>query len=306
MNRLCANRMPRREGGIALTHMLTEDGMIESEMTVTRLAQDHYYVLSAAVGELHDLDMLTQGKRHGEDVTIVNISDDYGMLVLAGPRARDVLAKLTDADLGNNAFPWLSAREIDVAGVPTRALRVNYAGELGWELHHPMASMAGLYDAVMAAGEEFGIANFGVYALNSLRLEKAYRGWGAELTNEITMIEADMERFLKLDKDAFVGREASLESKAAGPRSTLVYLTVDADDSDCMGNEPVIAEDRIIGVTTSGGYGHTVAKSIAFAYVEPAYAAPGTSLEVRLLGRSYKATVMAEPLYDPRNERPRA
>ena len=305
LNRLCANRMPRREGGIALTHMLTEDGMIESEMTVTRLAADHYYVLSGAVAELHDLDMLTQGKRRGEDVTITNISDDYGMLVLTGPRARDVLAKLTQADLGNSAFPWLTGQQIEIAGVPTRALRVSYAGELGWELHHPMASMAGLYEALMVAGEEFGIANFGVYALNSLRLEKGYRGWGAELTNEITMIEADMERFLKLDKDDFVGREASRMSKDGGPRSVLVYLTVDAADSDCMGNEPVIADDRIVGVTTSGGYGHAVGKSIAFAYVEPDFAAPGTSLEVPLLGRTYKATVAAEPLYDPANEQMR-
>ena len=305
LNRLCANRMARREGGITLTHMLTKDGMIESEMTVTRMAADHFYVLSGAVAELHDLDMLVQGRNDGEDVTITNLSDDYGMLALTGPRARDVLAKLTDADLGSDAFPWLTAREIDIAGVPTRALRVSYAGELGWELHHPMASMAGLYDALMAAGEEFGIANFGVYALNSLRLEKAYRGWGAELTNEITMVEADMERFLKLDKDGFVGHEASLKSKADGPRSTLVYLTVEADDSDCMGNEPVIADDRVIGVTTSGGYGHAVGQSIAFAYVEPAFAAPGTSLEVPLLGQSCKATVLAEPLYDPGNERMR-
>jgi len=305
LNRLCANRMAKRQGGIALTHMLTDDGMIESEMTITRLAADHYYVLSGAVAELHDLDMLTQGRRDGEDVTITNVSDDYGMLVLTGPRARDVLAGLTDADLGNQAFPWLTAREITVAGVPTRALRMSYAGELGWELHHPMASMAGLYDALMAAGEEFGIANFGVYALNSLRLEKGYRGWGAELTNEITMTEADMERFLKLDKDDFIGRRAALKSKADGPRSTLVYMVVDADDSDCAGNEPVIAGDRVIGVTTSGGYGHAVAKSIAFAYVEPSFSTPGTSFEVRLLGRSYKATVMAEPLYDPLNERMR-
>jgi dimethylglycine dehydrogenase len=306
MSRLCANRMPRREGGIALTHMLTNDGMIESEMTVTRLADDHFYVLSAAVGELHDLDMLVQGRHENEDAAITNLSDDYAMLALTGPRARHVLAKLTDADLSNEAFPWLTAREIDVAGVPTRALRVSYAGELGWELHHPMASMAGLYDALMAAGEEHGIANFGVYALNSLRLEKAYRGWGAELTNEITMTEADMERFLKLDKEDFIGRAAALKSQSDGPRSKLVYLTVDADDSDCMGNEPVMADDRIIGVTTSGGYGHAVQKSIAFAYVEPDYAAPGTRFEVRMLGHARQATVMADALYDPGNERPRA
>ncbi len=303
LNRLCANRMPTRQGGIVLAHMLTRDAMIESEVTVTRIADDRFYVLSAAVAELHDLDMLVQGKLDSEDVTIENLSDDYGMLVLTGPRARDVLSKVTDADLGNNAFPWLTGQEIDVAGVPTRALRVSYAGELGWELHHPMAQMEGLYDALMAAGEEFGIANFGVYALNSLRMEKGYRGWGSELTNELTMVEADMERFVKMKKDDFVGRDALIIRKEEGVDTKLVYLTVDADDADCMGNEPIIADGRVVGVTTSGGYGHAVGQSLAFAYVEPAFAEPGTSLEVIILDQSQSVTVVAEPLYDAQNEK---
>ena len=306
LNRLCANRMPRRDGGVVLAHMLTEDGMIESEVTVTRLGPGRFYVLSAAVAELHDLDMLVKGARDGEDVAVTNVSSDYGMLVLTGPRARDVLAKLTDADLGNNAFPWLTGREIAVAGMPTRAIRVSYAGELGWELHHPMARMEALYDALMMAGEEFGVANFGAYALNSLRIEKGYRGWGAELTNELTMIEADMERFVKLDKDDFVGREALVRRKEEGIATRLVYLTVDAVDAECMGNEPVFAGGRMIGVTTSGGYGHAVGKSIAFAYVEPEFATPGTRLESQILGETRRMTIVAEPLYDPGNERLRA
>ena len=306
LNRLCANRMPSRAGGVVLAHMLTGDGMIESEVTVTRLADDRFYVLSAAIGELHDLDMLVQGRRDGEDVTIENVSNDFGMLVLTGPRARDVLAKLTDAELGNNAFPWLTGREIEVAGMPTRALRVSYAGELGWELHHPMDRMEGLYDALMEAGEEFGIANFGVYALNSLRMEKCYRGWGSELTNELTMIEADMGRFLKLDKEDFVGREATARRKQEGVSTQLVYLTVDAADADCMGNEPIFVDGRLVGVTTSGGYGHATGQSIAFAYVEPEFAAPGSGLEIQILGEARNATVVGEPLYDPRNERLRA
>ena len=306
LNRLFANRMPRRAGGIVLAHMLTGDGMIESEATITRLAEDRFYLLSGAVAELHDLDMLVHGKRDGEDVAIANVTDDYGVLVLSGPRARDVMRKLTDADLGNNAFPWLTGQEIEVAGVLTRALRISYVGELGWELHHPMAEMAGLYDAIMAAGEEFGIANFGLYAMNCLRVEKAYRGWGAELTNEITMIEADMERFVNLDKGDFVGREALVKRKQTGVGTRLVYLTVDAGDAECMGNEPVLADGRVVGMTTSGGYGHAVGQSIAFAYVEPAHAAPGTEIEVAILGDPRRARVVAEPLYDPNNEKLRA
>ncbi len=306
LDRLFANRMPRRVGRVVLAHMLTEDGMIESEATITRLAEHRFYILSGAVAELHDLDLLAQAKRDGEEVTIDNVTADYGVLVVSGPRARDVLAKLTDADLGNDAFPWLTGKEIDVAGVPTRALRVSYVGELGWELHHPIAEMARLYDAVWTAGEAFGIADFGVYAMNCLRMEKGYRGWGAELTNEITMIEADMERFVNYDKGEFVGRAALLKRKQEGVAMSLVYLTVEADDAEAMGNEPVLVGDRVVGVTTSGGYGHAVGKSLAFAYVEPALAAPGSELEIVILGESRRATVVAEPLYDPQNERMRA
>ncbi|SVD99065.1 uncharacterized protein METZ01_LOCUS451919, partial [marine metagenome] len=161
----------------------------------------------------------------------------------------------------------------------------------------------GLYDALMAAGEEFGIANFGVYALNSLRMEKGYRGWGSELTNELTMVEADMERFVKMKKDDFIGRDALVIRNEEGVDTTLVYLTVDADDADCMGNEPIMADGRVIGVTTSGAYGHTVGQSIAFAYVEPAFAEPGTTLEVLILDQPRAVTVVAEPLYDAKNER---
>jgi dimethylglycine dehydrogenase len=306
LNRLFANRMPRRVGGIALAHMLTEDGMIESEFTVTRLGEDRYYLLSAAVAELHDLDMLEQGRGADEQVRIANVTDDFGVLVLTGPKSRDVLAQVTDADLGNNAFPWLTAREIEVAGVPLRALRVSYAGELGWELHTPMAEMARVYDALMAAGEAHGIANFGAYALNSLRMEKAYKGWGAELTNEITMVEADMERFVRMDKGDFVGREALARRKEEGIALRCVYLQIGDGDADPLGNEPILDGERVVGVSTSGGYGHAVAKTLAFAYVEPGLAEPGSQVEIEILGERRKAEVLGEPAYDPLNERLKA
>ena len=306
LDRLFANRLPRRAGGIALAHMLTEAGRIESECTVTRLADDRFYLLSAAVAELHDLDLLEQGRRTGERAEIANVTDDFGVLVLTGPRAREVLARLTDADLANAAFPWLTAREIAVAGVPLRALRVSYAGELGWELHTPMAELAKVYDALMAAGQAHGIANFGAYALNSLRLEKAYKGWGAELTNEITMIEADMERFVRMDKGDFVGREALARRKEEGIALKCVYLRVDDGDADPRGNEPVYDGERIVGVSTSGGYGHAVGQTLAFAYVEPRLAAPGSRVALGILGERRGAEVLAEPAYDPANAHLRA
>ncbi len=179
-------------------------------------------------------------------------------------------------------------------------------GELGWELHCPMDRLAGLYDAVWSAGEALGIANFGVYAVNSLRMEKAYKGWGVELTNEITMVEAGMERFVAYDKEDFIGKAATLRVKQAGMETQLVYLDVEPGDCDVHGGEPVIADGKVVGVTTSGGYGHATGKSLGFAYVEPALAAPGSGFEIDLLGAPRAATVLAEPIYDPQNARLRA
>jgi dimethylglycine dehydrogenase len=186
-----------------------------------------------------------------------------------------------------------------------RALRVSYVGELGWELHHPMTQMEKLYDALMDAGKEFDIANFGLYAVNAMRLEKGYKAWGSELTTEITTVEAGLDRFVKLDKE-FIGKEVVLKRMQSGGDIQLVYVAVDAADADVAGNEPVYDGDRIIGITTSGAYGYRVEQSVAFAYVEPKYAAPGSSFDIAILGERRRATVQAEPLYDPKNERMRA
>ena len=235
LDRIFANKLPK-DGGIMLGHLLNDNGFIESEMTVTRLAADHYYVLSAAAAQLYDMDQLAWRKREGEAVTITDVTDEFGVLVLAGPKARDVLAACTTADLGNAAFPWLTGKTIDVAGVAgVRALRVNYVGELGWELHVPRAGMVAVFEALRAAGKPHGLALFGTYAMNSLRMEKAYRGWGSELTAEIDMFEASMERFIRLEKPDFIGKAASHSKKQRGERIKLVYLAVETTDSDCDG-----------------------------------------------------------------------
>ena len=305
LDRVIANRVPRRDGRVVLAHALTELGGIESEFTVTRFDERRFYLLSAAVAQIHDHDWLVQHREEGEEVAIADVTDDYGALAVTGPRSRELLAKLTDADLGNDAFPWLSAREIEVAGVPLRALRVSYVGELGWELHHPMDRMESLYDAVMAAGEEFGVANFGLYAMNSMRMEKGYKAWGLELTTELTPIEGGLDRFVDMDSP-FIGREAVVERERKGVDTRLVYLSLDAVDADAHGNEPVYAGERVVGLTTSGAYGYAVEQSIAFAFVEPDLAGPGTELEVAILGRRCAARVLEQPLYDPANRRLRA
>lgn len=301
LNRLCANKIPTREGGITLTHMLTNDGCIESEVTITNLGGGKYYVLSSIVAQIHDYDWMVQHKLDGEDVTITDVTDVTGMLLVTGPSSRDLLSKITNADLGNEAFRWLTGKEIEIAGVACRALRVSYAGELGWELHHAMGDMEKLYDAIMEAGADLGVADFGTYALNSLRMEKAYKGWGSELTTEITMIEADMERFANMDKGDFIGRAALAKRKQEGIATQCVYMSVDVSDADCRGNEPILVDGKAIGVVTSGAYGHACGKSLAFAYVDPTHAAPGTSLTIEILGELHSAEVLGGPVHDPEN-----
>lgn len=306
LNRLCANRMPTKTGGIVLAHILSENGRILGEVTITRFADDHFYLLSAAGAEMRDLDHLMFGINDGEDVTVQNITDDRGVLVLAGPHARDVLSKLTDADLTNDSFRWLTGKTIDVAGCGTRALRVNYVGELGWELHPAMADLPAIYAAIIEAGAEFDIADFGLYAVNSLRIEKGYRGWGAELTNEVTMIDADMERFIKLDKDEFTGKAATLAQDSESRTLQLIYFAFETTDNDVRGNEPIFDGDECVGLTTSGGHGHHTGKGLGFGYVHPKLSQPGQNLDVGLMGERHAITILAEPAHDPKNERLRA
>jgi dimethylglycine dehydrogenase len=301
LNRVYANNMSSKVGGVVLAHILGPTGRIRGESTITRLAEDRFYILSGAAWEIRDYDELTMAKQEGDRVEIANVTDDWGVLVVAGPKSRDTLATLTNASLSNEDFRWLSGQEIAIAGIDLRALRVNYVGSLGWELHCPMDRLTDLYDAIWQAGDDHGIADFGVYAVNSMRLEKAYKGLGAELTNEITPVEADIMRFVKLDTD-FAGKADVEAAKAAGPWTSIVYCEVDAGDADVHGGEPVMDGDKAVGVTTSGGYGHTVGKSLCFAYVEPDYAKPEARFEIEIIGERRKATVLADPAFDPANE----
>lgn len=298
LDRLTANKLPQKAGGIGLTHVLSDGGRIEGEWTITRLADDRFYVLAGAGAERQALDHLTFAA-HG-DVTITNLTDDFGMLVVAGPKAREVLAPLTGADLTNPAFRWLSGQEITIADVPVRALRVNYVGELGWELHAPMAELATLYDAIWAAGMAHGIADFGVHAVNSLRMEKGYRGYATELTNEITLIEAGCQRFYTPNKGDFNGRAATETVREGHIVTKLVYGEVAATDCDIYGGEPVLHGDRVVGVCTSGGYGHATGKSLVFAYVEPEIS---DGLDIRILGERHALTLLDVPAWDPSNAR---
>ena len=304
LDRLCANRIPKKDGSIVLTHMLNEKGRIQSELTITRLPNNLFYVLSSTASEIRDFDWFNFHINKDQKVNIKNVTQTYGVLVLVGPQSRSVLSQLTNADLSNEHFPWLKGKEISINDIPVRALRINYLGELGWELHHPMNQMEKLYKGLMDSGNQYNITNFGTYAVNSLRIEKAYKGWGSELTGEITLVEADMYRFFNLDKkNNFIGARALKEKLEKGIKIKIVYLEINVDDADAMGNEPVFYQNKIVGIVTSGGFGFRVNKSLAFAYVESNLAEVGREFDIQIQGQKRKAIVLQDMAYDPDNKR---
>lgn len=308
LDRVSANRIPSTDGAMRLVHMLTELGGIECEMTITRFGEGRYYLNSAITGTTHDEDWLNSHILDGEDVTVTDVTDANGIIAVTGPRARDVLSQLTDADLHAPAFRWLTAQEITVAGVEMKALRVSYVGELGWELHMPIDTMGEVYDALVGVGEPLGMVHFGSYAMNVMRIEKGYKAWGSELTTEITPIEARLERFVDFDGD-FIGRDATIDRRdQADPLSmVLVYCEISDGASDLRGNEPAYGNDgKVMGIATSGAFGHSVGKSLGFVYVAPDYEAPGSTFELDMLGVRRTATVLADAAYDPANAELRA
>ena len=300
LDRLSANKLPNKDGGIRLTHMLTSLGGIECEMTITRLSPERFYLNSSIMGELHDLDWLSQHILENEDVNVRDLTDELAILAVGGPSSRDIIQPLTETDLSTESFAWLNAQEIDVAGVPCIALRVSYIGELGWELHHPIDSMLTLYDALVASGEPYGLVHYGSYAMNEMRIEKGYKAWGSELTTEITPVEARIERFVDQSRD-FIGKEAVVARSKEQLSMVLVYCEVDTVDTECRGNEPVYFDGEMVGITTSGTWSHTLNKSLAFAYVDPELENVESGLEIQIMGERRPATVLQAPAVDPLN-----
>jgi dimethylglycine dehydrogenase len=300
LDRLTANRMPQQVGSITLTHMLNRAGRIELETTIVRIGEDQFYLVCAAFFEQRLLDHLAH-QRHDEDVTITALSDEWSALSLNGPQSRNVLAACTDTDLSNAAFRWLSAQQITVAGHEIWALRMSYAGELGWEFHMPATACLDVYNALWAAGEAYGIADYGSFAMNAMRMEKAFKGAG-ELTNEVTLAEANVLRFARMDK-AYLGRDKTLNTALPW---VCAYLEIEPDGhADGHGGEAVLHNGRVVGSTASVAYGPTVGKILAFAYVKPEAAEPGTALEVIIHGSPRAARVLAAPAYDPNSLKPR-
>lgn len=305
LDRLCANRPPQSDGRIALTQLCNERGGVECDLTVTRLAKDRYYVVSAAATETHDLAWITD-HAPGSGVEIANVSPSVGVLTIAGPRSRALLTRVARCDCSNAGIPFFRAIETHLGAAPVRVMRLSYVGELGYELHHPIEYQRHLYDLLFDAGQDLGLADFGYRALESMRLEKCYRLWGQDLSSDFTPLEAGMQRFVRLEGRSFLGREALASQAERGVDRLLCCLEVDAQDADAHGYEPVIRGDELVGYVTSGGYGHRVGRSLALAYLPVEHSVPGDRLTVEILGSLRPATVVPQPVYDPGDDRLRS
>ncbi len=304
LNQLCANSVPKKAGRTCLTHALTVTGGVRSEFTITKLADERYFVVSSGAAERYDGDYLNKMKPADGSVDIRNVTTSRGTLVVAGPRSRDVLSRLTDTPLDNDNFPWLTARTIEVGLAPdVYALRVNFVGDLGWELHHPIEYQHHIFDRLLEAGEEFGLGQVGMRAMESLRIEKSYRMWGTDLTPEYSLLEAGLDRFARMNKPNFNGKAALERQLAEGLPNRFVTLEVaDTTDADGWGNEPLfLPGGEMIGRATAGVYGHYVQKTLALGYVQSAHADIGTELEIEILGERKPAKIIPESPYDPDN-----
>jgi dimethylglycine dehydrogenase len=299
-----ANSLPKNIGGVSLAHALNTRGGVHSEFTIRREAADSFYLVSAGALQRLDHDYLKKHMPRDGSVQFTQLTGAHGVLVLAGPKARMLLERVTDADLSNEAFRWLTAQDIVVGMAPVNAMRVNFVGELGWELHHPIEYQNHIFDTLFGAGADLGLQPFGIRAMDTMRLEKSYRMVGTELSIEYSAYESAMDRFVKADKGNFLGRDALLAWQEAGMNNRLVTLEVhDVDDADALGNNALLKDGELAGRATSGGFGFRVGKSLALGMVKPELAEPGSQLEIEILGKTYAATVIPDSPFDPKNER---
>ena len=307
LERLCDNRVAREPGKITYTQMLNSRGGIECDFTVARLGEERFSIVTGTAFGNHDREWIRRHLPGDGSVQVQDVTSAWACFGVWGPRTRELLAPLTPQDLGNEAFPYMTVREITVGDVPVRALRVTYVGELGWELYCPSEYGLTLWRVLWEAGREHDMVAGGYRAIDSMRLEKGYRVWGADITPDENPYEGGVGFCVKLDKEGgFIGREALAEAKERGPRFRISCLVLEDPHSVALGNEPVRIDGEIRGRVTTGGYGYTVERSIAYAYLPPDRAEPGTKVEVEIFGSWVEGEVASEPLFDPEGERVRA
>jgi len=309
LNRLAANDLNVPVGRTVYTPMLNERGGYESDLTITRIAPERWFVVTGSTQRVRDADWIRRHAPSDGRVRVIDETEAWATLSLMGPRARDVLRRAADADLGNAAFPYGSAREIAVAGVAVRAIRVSYAGELGWEIYAPIAEAAQVWDALTRAGD---VTPAGYYALDSLRIEKGYRAWGRELTPDDTPLEAGLGFTVRWDKPGgFIGRDALLAQRTRGVTRRLLLFALEDAEAVAWGDETIWRDGRVAGVLTSAAHGHTLGRAVAMGYVACTAGAPAESLldaryEIDIAGTHVAATPALRAWHDPHGERLRA
>ena len=274
------------------------------DLTVARLGPERFMIVGSGAAERFHLRWF-EAHLPKSGVAVRPVSTERLGFALAGPRSRELLARVANEDVAAEALPFFGIRRIDIGCAPALVARVSFTGELGFEIYVDAAYELAVYDALVKAGEDLGLVHFGGRALNSLRLEKSFGAWLREYTPDYTPRQAGLDRFIDFEKSDFVGRDAALQQRDREPSHRLVTLVVDAADADAHGDEPVLAGERVVGFVTSGGYGHTVDASIALAYVEPAHATAGAKLGVMILGDLRPARLSHEPLCDPSGARMR-
>ena len=309
LQQLCANDVAVPPGRIVYTGMLNDRGGYESDLTVTRLREDAYLIVTGSAQSTRDLDWIRRQTPAGARVTLTDVTGAHAVLGLMGPRSRELLARVTDADLANAAFPFATSREIAVGRAVARASRITYVGELGWELYVPVEQAAGVYDDLWQAGAALGLRDGGYYAIDSLRMEKAYRAWGRELTPDDTPWEAGLGFAVRLDKPGgFLGREALLQQRDRRPTKRLVTFVLEEAQAMPWGDEPILRDGRVVGTVTSAAFGHTLGRAVAMGYVrdeagvDDRYVSAGAfALDVG--GERVAARASLAAPYDPRAAR---
>lgn len=300
---LITGRVPK-PGRIGLAYFSDDKGRIVTEMSVMMLDEDFFFLITAATAQWHDLEWLQKHLPADAAFTLDDVTTQFSCQILTGPKSRDILAEVSDADLAKG---WLTHQTAQIAGRYCQLVRVSFAGELGWEIHTKVEDTATIFDAVWAAGEKHGLKPFGMEALDSLRIEKGYRAWKGDLSTDYTILQGGLERFVDWAKPGFKGKAALEREKQQGVSKRFVTLTVAADGCDAPYMSTLWADGKVVGETTSGNWGYRVGKSIALGMLRADLAVPGNEIEVEIFGDRFKATVEADqPLWDPSNERLRA
>jgi 4-methylaminobutanoate oxidase (formaldehyde-forming) len=301
LQKIAANQMDKPVGSITYTQMLNEKGGIECDLTVSRIGENHFYLVTGTAFVKHDLSWVQKHLPKDSSISVNDVTSSKTCITLCGPRARHILKPLTKDDISNEGFPYMACKQITIGHAPALALRITYVGELGWELHVPIEYALNVYDVIWEAGKSFGLANVGYRCIESLRLEKGYRYWSGDISPEYTPFEAGLDFCVKLNKGNFIGREALLAQKEKGISRRLCCLTLRTEPLMPVGKEAILDGDKVIGLVTSGGFGHTIEKPIAYGYLPIDYSKPGTRLQIEVAAKRYEATVGKEPLYDPEN-----